>query len=370
MRHQFRVLGLFVLITISIFAESQSNENEQKQRSAIVTNLIHTYQKISGVPGIAIGFAQGDKIWTQFLGSDDLENESEVQRQTKFRMASVSKVITAAAAIRLFEQGKLDIDAPIQQYVPSFPDHESKITIRMLAGHLGGIRHYMPKDFQDCKHYQSTEEALAIFQHDPLVNEPGTKYFYSSYGFNLIWAAMEKASGKNFAQILKDEIFQPLGMKDSSLDQVHEIISNRTRFYSRTNDGKIRNADYQDPSSKWAAGGILSTVDDLLRFGLAHLEGKYLSPESREILFTSQRTLDTKETGVGFAWRIGKDWRGRTIYHHAGNMPGARSLILLYPNEKAAVVVLSNLYGEPPLVESTGQIIAETFLEPVQEITY
>lgn len=355
-RRMTRLACFLFLFTVAGSAWAGKAEEQAKA-------LILSYARISQAPGVAVAIVkEGRLIYQDAFGLADLENNSPAQNGTRFRMASVSKVITAAAAARLYERGILDIDAPIQKYVPTFPEHEKPITVRMLAGHLGGIRHYIAKDFEtDCKHYDSVKDSLGIFENDPLVNTPGTKYFYSSYGFVLISAALEAASGKSFEQVLKDEVFTPLHLQTATLDQVGGIIPFRTRFYSRESKG-IMNAEFQDPSSKWAAGGILASASDLAMFGMAHMEDEYLKPETRAMLFTSQRTADGEETGVGFAWRIGKDGSGRTIYHHAGNMPGARSVILLYPDLKMAVAVLTNLYGEPAFIENTAQMIADPFI--------
>ena len=360
-----RTFVLILLVSAPVWLEAQTDADKELART-----LVQSYTKISSVPGMTVAVAKDGKIvYQESFGSADLENNSPAAETTRYRLGSVSKVITIAAAAKLHERGLLDIDAPIQTYVPTFPEQPARVTVRMLSGHLGGIRHYVPADFQlDSRHYDSVTDALSIFIKDPLVNTPGTTYFYSSYGYNLIAAALEKASGKNFEQVLREEVFNPLQMERACLDQVQQIIPGRTRFYSREKGG-IGNASYQDPSSKWAAGGILGTASDLIAFGNAHLQDGYFNGKSRSLLFTSQKTTDGKETGVGFGWRIGTDWKGRKIYHHAGNMPGTRSVIVLYPELKTVAVVLTNLYGEPAFVERTAQMIAEPFLDPDYKTT-
>ena len=177
----------------------------------------------------------------------------------------------------------------------------------------------------------------------------------------MLSAVVESASGKDFLKTLDDEVFHPLKMTQSGPDQIREIIPQRTRYYERTKDG-VRHAPYEDPSYKWAGGGLISTAGDLVRFGSGHLTSGYLKQETLDLLFTSQRTADGKETGIGFAWRIGTDWKGRRIYHHAGNIAGGRAVLVVFPETQLVVAILSNASGQPAFAESTAQMIAESFL--------
>ena len=140
----------FVLVLICFANLSTLTGAQTATDSEIAQSLVQAYREISGVPGMAIAVAKDGKIvYQESFGSADLENISPARADTRFRLGSVSKVITIAAAARLHERGQLDIDAPLQTYVPSFPDNGKTVTIRMLAGHLGGIRHYVPADFQN-----------------------------------------------------------------------------------------------------------------------------------------------------------------------------------------------------------------------------
>jgi serine beta-lactamase-like protein LACTB, mitochondrial len=184
---------------------------------------------------------------------------------TKFRIGSVSKPLTAVALMQLVEAGKVDLDAPAQKYVPGFPDKGAVITVRMVAGHLAGIRHYKEGEFENQKHYANVLEGLKIFQDDPLVAPPGTKYSYSSYGYNLLSAVIESASEENFLAYMQGHIFTPLGLPHTTADQNTQIIEQRARFYELPKDGTVEIAPYVDNSYKWAGGGFLSTAEDLVR---------------------------------------------------------------------------------------------------------
>jgi len=150
-------------------------------------------EKLSpNIPGFAVAVAVDGKIvWSEAFGYADLEAKRPATPETQFRIGSVSKPLTADAVAQLYEAGKLDLDAPVQRYVPTFPQKGAPITTRLLGGHLAGIRHYKGAEFTLNQHFASVTAGLAIFKDDSLVAPPGTRFSYSSYGFNLIGAVVE-----------------------------------------------------------------------------------------------------------------------------------------------------------------------------------
>jgi CubicO group peptidase (beta-lactamase class C family) len=296
--------------------------------------------------GFAVAVAvNGKVVWTQGYGKADLEQNVPVTPSTKFRIGSVSKPLTATAVALLRQQGRLDIDAPVQKYVPSFPDKGAVITTREVGGHIAGIRHYNEKEFETCAHYTSVVDALDIFKNDPLVAPPGTKFSYSSYGFNLISAVVQNASGANFLTYMKDNVFTPLGMNDTAADTEDTLVANRARFYDYQKDGTYRNAPLTDNSYKWAGGGFLSTPRDLVTFGSALLHPGYLNQDSLKLLFTPQHTSDGKPTEYGFGWFI-HDKPGETrIYEHSGGATGGSAKLMLYPDQGVVFAWTMNTTG-------------------------
>jgi serine beta-lactamase-like protein LACTB len=299
-----------------------------------------------GIPGLSVTVARGDKIiYSEGFGFADLEGHIPALPTTKFRIASVSKPLTAVALVKLVEQNKLDLDAPIQNYVPVFPDKGEPVTLRLLAGHLGGIRHYKNDEFHIQKHYNSVVEGLAIFKDDPLVSPPGTKFNYSSYGFNLLSAAIEKACAKDFLTCMHDLEFAPLGLNNTVPDQPSEIIDQRSRFYVHEKDTPLQNAPYVDNSYKWAGGGFLSTTEDLVHFGSALLQPAFLKKESLALLFTSQKTNSGEETGYGMGFSVGKSKSGQRIFHHSGGAVGGTSQLIIYPDQHLVIAMICNYSG-------------------------
>ncbi|MEQ8762665.1 MAG: serine hydrolase domain-containing protein [Planctomycetota bacterium] len=299
-----------------------------------------------GAPGLAASVAVGgDIVWSRGFGRADVEHAVDVTPMTRFRIGSLSKLVTIACLARLMDAGKVDLDAPIQSYVTYFPEKEHVLTLRQLASHTAGIRHYGPNDgIQSPKYYRSVREGISIFESDPLLFEPGTKYAYSSYGYNLISAAIEGASGMTFLEALRREVGEPLGLESIVADDWYALIPNRTDFYHISDDGTLVNGPPVDNSYKWASGGLLATADDLVELGLAFCEPGYLKAETLEAVFTAQPNAGSEGFEVGLGWRMSRDESGRRFYHHGGAIAGGRAFILVYPDTKTVAVILANAF--------------------------
>ena len=268
--------------------------------------------------------------------------------------------MTAALLALVYQDGQLDLDAPIQRYVPEFSQKRYTITTRQLAGHLAGIRHYQgEEDYLNTTHYPTVLEALRIFKDDPLLFEPGTQFSYSSYGFNLISAVIEGATGKSFLEQMRERVFAPLGMRHTAPDQNRLIVSDRVRPYYLDDEGRFANAPYVDNSYKWAGGGFVSTAEDVVRFGQAHLQPGFLDSRTLAMLHTPQKTADGEETGYGIGWAVSRDDKGRQIISHGGGSVGGRTAFMLYPDQGLVIAMIVNLSNgaEIPAAE-----IAELFL--------
>lgn len=315
------------------------------------------------IPGLSVAvLVDGAVVWSEGFGYANLEHRVPVTPLTRLRIGSVSKPVTAAALGKLVEQGRLDLDAPIQRYVPSFPRKRWPITTRQLAGHLAGIRHYRGNEFLSRDRYETVLDGLRIFQDDSLLFEPGTRYAYSSYGWNLISAVIEGAAGEPFLAYMQREVFEPLGMRSIVAEHTDSIIAHRASFYERDREtGRILNAPYVDNSYKWAGGGFISNTEDLVRFGWAHLAGGFLRPETVELLFTSQRTTSGEVTNYGLGWQSGRDSAGRRWVGHTGSSVGARAVLVVYPDHRVVVAALANL-GTAPMTPELAERLAAPFI--------
>jgi CubicO group peptidase (beta-lactamase class C family) len=310
---------------------------------------------------VAVGIGD-DIVWSEGFGWASLEQRVPVTTLTKFRVGSVSKTLTASAMGVLLERGQLDLDAPVQVYVPSFPEKRWPVTSRQLAGHTAGVRHYRGQEMLSAVPYPTVESGLEIFDQDTLLFEPGTDYSYSTYAWNLLSAVVEAASGREFLAFMRDEVIEPLGLRHTVADHPDSIIPYRTEFYEEE-DGDIVNAPYVDNSYKWAGGGYLSTPEDLVRFGQAHMEPGYLQAETLRILQTSQTLTNGGATGYGIGWRIGTQEDGDTTLGHSGGSVGGTTLLILVPEHDLVVAGVVNISGPAAAIVNQVAEAFEAFLE-------
>jgi CubicO group peptidase (beta-lactamase class C family)/Flp pilus assembly protein TadD len=266
--------------------------------------------------------------------------------------------MTAVAIMQLVEKGKVNLDAEVQTYVPYFPKKQWPVTVRHVLGHLGGISHYKnPTQELHIKDRKSTREAIAIFENFDLVAEPGTRYSYSSYGYNLLGAIIEAASGMSYGEYMRQHIWQPLGMTDTQMDDPLEVIPNRVRGYQLIN-GKIKNSEFVDISSRFAAGGTRSTVPDLLKFAKGFIEGKLLSEKQTQLVGTSMQTKSGMLTDYGMGWQT-EPQNGRYTIAHSGGQQETRTFLYVFPTQRLAFAAAVNGEGGNPFayIERLFQLI-------------
>lgn len=297
--------------------------------------------------GLSIGFMKDDYVWANGYGYADLENSSPAKAESAYRLASVTKPMTAVAILQLAEKGKINLDAEVQTYVPYFPKKQWPVTVRQLLGHLGGISHYKNYDQEGhFKNHKSTREAVAVFENFDLIAEPGTRYSYSSYGYNLLGAVLEAASGMSYGDYMRQNVWQPLGMSDTRMDDPLEVIPNRVRGYQLV-DGKVKNSEFVDISSRFAAGGTRSTVPDLLKFAKGIIDGKLVSSDTTNMLSTSMSTRAGRLTNYGMGWET-TPYNGRYMLVHSGGQQETRTLLYILPSRRLAIAVGVNFEGSIP----------------------
>ena len=311
--------------------------------------------------GLTIGFMKDDFVWVKGFGYADLENMSPAKAESAYRLASVSKPMTAMAVLQLVDKGKIDLDAEVQTYVPYFPKKQWPVTVRQVLGHLGGISHYKnPENELHIKTHKTTREAIAIFENFDLIAEPGTRYSYSSYGYNLLGAIVEAASGMSFGDYMRQNVWQPLGMNDTRMDDPLEVIPNRVRGYQLVN-GKIRNSEFIDISSRFGGGGARSTVPDMLKFAKGMMDRKLLKAETLDAMTTSMTTHAGRLTDYGMGWET-TPYSGRYMLVHSGGQQETRTLLYIVPAQRLAVAVAVNFEGSNPgvYVDRLFQLVTGT----------
>ncbi len=293
-------IGLLRLMCLAavIFATARAGELSEANRARMET-VIAAFLASSKTPGASVAVVQdGEIVWSAGFGMADLESSLPATAQTVYRIGSISKPLTATAAMALWEQGKLNLDATTEAQCPAFPKKPWPITTRQLLGHLGGIRSYRVPEYPytesqsdpevgNTRHFEDgIAGGIGFFGNDPLVAQPGTHFNYSTQGYTLVACAMEAASHEKYADIVRRTVLGPAGMAQTRPDDRLAIVPNRTRFYSKDKSGAVVNAEFLDSSYKVAGGGWLSTAPDLARLAAALLSGRLVERKTRDLMWT------------------------------------------------------------------------------------
>ena len=309
-----------------------------------IDSLCNAQMATGHFPGLAIAVASGkSSLWSKGYGYANLENKVPIDADDHlFRIGSVSKTITAATLARLTERGEIDLDVPISSYYTNCPSDKASLTLRQLGGHLGGIRHYQGFEFFSNIAYHNVIDPLEVFIHDTLLCVPGEEYNYSTYGWTLISAVMNKAKKEPFTSLVYEEVNVPLKLEDLKPDYKDSTQFHRVTFYENNDSTHIQSPEV-DNSNKWAGGGFLCSAEDVAKFGHANLAPGYLKKKTRDEFIRSQATSDGKLTDYGIGFNNRKDKSGRQWIGHSGGSVGGTSMLLIYPEEELVVVTLVNM---------------------------
>ncbi len=321
------------------------------------------------LPGVSVAVGLGsDIVWAEGFGWADLESKTPVSADTRFRIGTQSILLTSAAAGLLIDRGRLRLDELVQTYVPSFPTRQWPVTIRHLMAHTGGV----PTDggtgpFGNiCEH---TVEGLRLFKNQDLRSEPGTQFYFSTFGWILMSAAIEAAADQPFLDFMRREIFEPAGMADTKADDAHENVVNRaTSFFPRFATEPRYGLEQPDPLDFSCYSGayiFLSTPSDMVRFAVATQNGRLVTRETVRRLQSPQRLTTGGETGYGLGWDTGTvtlaGTEARWFGHDGIVMDGQVSALISFPDRGLVVSVMSNIsYTE---VDAIAVKIAQAFAE-------
>ena len=365
-------LSFFILIALLISCLLPSPESfaakgsapkvraagEYAYKLSIYEEFVRQEMQRERIPGMTIGFVKGGYMWVKGFGYADLENRVPAKADSSYRLASLTKTLTAVAVLQLAEKGKISLDAEVQAYLPYFPKKKWPITVRQLLFHLSGLRHNIESEKVVTRHL-TTREAVAQYADADLVAEPGTKFSYSSPGYVLLGAAIESASDQSYEDYMRQNVWAPLGMNDTRMDDPTDLIRNRVRGY-RLIDGKVRNSQFVDVSNRFAAGGIRTTVVDMLKFVTGLNSGKLLSKESADLMSTSSVTRDGRLTDVGMGWFI-NSVNGRFTLTNNGGQQETRTVLYTFPKANFSIALAMNFeFNEyMPFVQRLYQILLD-----------
>jgi len=362
------ILAAFLVAPISAHATELSS-SQIREISEVATAALNT----NHLPGLSVAISKNGHIWSAGFGKADLEQDVPVTAQSMFRTASVAKWFTAAAAMRLVEDGMLDLDAPIQQYCAAFPVKQWPMTSRQLLTHMAGVRHNHGDNGE--KHdtvaerqaleqliqreksgqyvrYTDVIKPLDAFKDDPLIFRPGTRVKYSSPGYRLLGCVLEGAAKMPYRKLMRDLVFTPAGMKTTE-DDALALVPHRVAGYSKAPDDTFVRAAFRDVSENLPAGGWLSTTEDLVRFAWAFQSGKLVKPATRDQMLERPKLLDgtpapnpfgSPNYYYGFGIMVGPV-DGRLAWFHTGGQSGASTLLYWFPDSKIAVALMTNRDG-------------------------
>jgi len=311
---------------------------------ATVSARIDSFMTQNVIPGLVIAAGQsGEVLWHRGFGYSDQENQIPATPDHVFRIASISKPFTSAALGILVDGGLMDLDAPIQNYVSYFPEKRYPISARLIAGHLAGIRHYRGTEFRSNQFYETIEDAVAVFASDSLISKPGEEYNYSSFGWNLLSAAVEGASSRPFLEFMEDFVFEPLEMSMTGPEIEGQTKGKLASFYNPMG-GKAILAPEVDNSIKWAGGGFVSTSADVVRFGMGMMENKLIDHDTFNEFIKPMKEGDGTSTRYGIGW-ASDEFDGRKFIGHTGGAMGGSSVLFMLPDSDFALSIICNLRG-------------------------
>ena len=324
-------------------------------------SLVEELRREWKAPGVsaAVGI-DGRVVFAGGAGEADAEG-TPVGRETRFRIASASKPISAVLMLRLAESDLLDLDAPLAEYLAWVPDHAGAITTRQVLAHTSGIRHYEPGETSHrAEHFASAREVLAPLLSEPLEFGPGTGYRYTTYGYTVLQAVAEAVTGQSFEDALEAYVLEPAGMVHTGLDRSGAPLDRAIGF---DRGGEV---PPDDVSFKYAGGGMVSTPTDLVRFCGALDDGRLLGSETRDSLLEPAFPDLDPEQSYGFAVEREID-TGLLRLWHPGRGNGFEAYLLCYPEERVAVAVLTNQDWTDPWKEvgRAAETLAKLFLPPI-----
>ena len=362
---------LSALPTLSAASEADTAQGSN-DASALVKDLLLELRDTTAIPAFSVAVVRNGEIQLAVaVGEVDNRNHFGATSRHSFRLASVSKVVGATMLALLVQQEKLDPNAPISNYLPDVDDNYRDITTSQLLAHTSGLPHYQAMDAAIAlTHYENATDAAQSVGRRQLLTSPGSEYRYSSHGYTLAAAVYESIDGQSLALAVPEFVSSLTGRATPMLENVTQRNKMRSNIFE-ISSGEAVTAKPRDQSYSPFATGFIATAADLAAFGDAVLHSEAITDATRELLFTPFELANGGKTGtylyeVAFGWRVGIDSAGRRVYHHAGVTQGARSVLILYPDDGLSIAFLSNARWTAQ-IERTGFSIADIILDQQTE---
>jgi serine beta-lactamase-like protein LACTB, mitochondrial len=330
----------------------QNQQSPRENLDQVIQNAMQQQQLV----GLALGVVENGQItYLKGYGLADNENQQPVTPDSSFRWASISKTVTSVLSMQLVEQGKLNLESPIQTYWPQYRNAQGwPVTQRQLLSHLAGVGSYddVPGWRDGLKTYQARSLPAAlqgadmlqasadVFAFAPLMSPPGSAYRYSTFGSMLAGAVITQAGNAPYLQQFEQRIRQPLGLTSMQPDQSTKSIPYRVSGYYRE-QGQIKQRSNDDVAWKLAGGGFTSNVGDLTRYMQALINQELLPAAAHQEMWTSQTTSEGKKTGYGLSFSVARHGQDTEIGHF-GSQEKTRTVLSFLPEKKLGVVIMCN----------------------------
>jgi serine beta-lactamase-like protein LACTB, mitochondrial len=356
-------LALSALAALCLPSPVRANPERQAQA------LLDALREASGVPGMSAAVWQGGKLrWQGVSGLCDVEQKLPVQADTRFRLASVSKLFAATAAAQLKAQGKLGVDRPVGALLPELDPALAAVTPRQLAAHLSGMPHYEARDASvGGTRHVAARESLSYLKGRQLQSAPGSRYLYSTWGYTLLAATVEAAAGRPYLDLMSSEIAPGLDIGPDRTGQSPAM----SQAYALRAQGP-QPAPAADFSYSWGGAGLAATAPALAEWGGRVLQGRVVDAATRDwmwqpVLDNAGQPVGERSFKMGFGWRLDSDAQGQRTVHHAGSTLGARSVLLLWPQGEGggtSVSLLSNAMWTSS-IERSAELLSASLRPPV-----
>ncbi|WP_299258553.1 serine hydrolase domain-containing protein [uncultured Aquimarina sp.] len=349
------------------------HNDENLKKADSILNEMFIRLKAPGL-SVAVGM-NGNVIWSNAIGYEDIENAKELRLDTKFRIGSTSKAVTSLGIGVLLQNGKLNINSKVKEFVPYANEKISEITLKQLASHTSGIRNYgtcfcFPIwEHLNNDEYTSVQESVEIFSDSSLLFPSGTDFSYSSYNFTLLSAMIEGASGKNFLSFMNTSVFTPLGLDHIKGETASLSSKDISKFYE-VDENMYKEVFKVNNSNKWAGGGFIATPTDLVTLGNAFLNYELLDKETTKILIQpvplDNGQINKQQYAIGWRNSFTETMFGNNhkvqILHHAGTAAGSTSVFILFPEYNLSISILMNRSGTTSVLFAYAYELAKTFI--------
>ena len=360
------LLAAFALVGVAQHAAPA--QAARPRMVATIDSLAAAFLADGPVAGVSVAVVKGrDTILMKGYGLADVENDVPATARTVHRIGSITKQFTAAAVVRLAEQGKLSLDDTLGRLLPGTPASWSGVTVRRLLNHTSGIRSYTglgPRWQRRWREDLSPDTIVGLVREDTLDFRPGTQWRYNNTGYVLLGMIIERVAGKPYATYLEEEFYRPLGLSQTYYCSQQPIIKHRAQGYGRSG-GQLVNAEYLSMTQPFSAGALCSTAGDLVAWQRALVSGRVVRPESYQAMTTPESLTDGKPLTYGYGIGVGT-LEGRRKVAHGGGINGFITELAYYPSDSLHVVVLANTAPSNPgrLGEQIARVVLGLPLAP------